>query len=636
MEFVDEARRQGLWIVCPPPRPAASDGGGRLEPLAAIGAAYDPVLAWDLGAGLENDQVAFTRQWAEMVRDADRQVARPLICRPQSDLWNYSRQVDLLLVGREPLGTSLELTDYGTWLRQRPRLARPGTPFWAAVQTQPAPSLVRQWKIIGRGEPYPLTMSSEQIRLLTYTAATSGAHGLFFESLTTLNSNDPDTRQRAMTLELLNRELEMVEPWMAAGKFVDTLQGSDPQRQTTAGVLETARTRLLLPMWIASGAQFVAGQSAGNTIAFVAPGVPATYRAYLLTPGGMEPLRHDRVTGGTRVILDEFAVTSLIPMTDDAVALHALALRFPQAGPRVAELERRLAAERLDLVRRIASRLESGPLPPQTTYWLSAAEKSLQSCDALLARRDYSGACLSAQRAARPLRLLERTAWQKEVDKLPSPVSSPATVAFRTLPWQAELLASANSKGVNQLVGGDFEDIGAMEEAGWRRFQNPATGVYCDARLTPAASHSGRTGILLVARPAHAEMPDLILETPPVWFTSPAVPVEAGTLVRIHAWVRISKPITGSVDGLLVVDSLGGEPLEERIVQTHGGWREVNLYRVAPESGSVSVTFALTGLGEVALDDVTIHTIRPWGRVPPSAAATVSDVRHLPALGPWR
>jgi hypothetical protein len=634
MEFLDEARRQGLWIVCPPPHPSAPAGSGRLEPLAPIGSDYDQVLAWDLGAGLETEQLAFTRQWAEMVRDADRLVARPLVCRPQSQLWDYSRQVDLLMLGRAPLGTSLNLTDYGVWLRQRPRLTRPGTPFWATVQTQPAPSLVRQWKIIGRGEPCPLTMPSEQIRLLTYTAATSGAHGLFFESLTTLNSNDPDTRQRAMTLELLNHELEMVEPWMAAGKFVDSLQGSD--LQTTAGVLETERTRLLLPLWTAPEAQFVTGQSAGNRIAFVVPGVPATYRAYLLTPGSLEPLRHERVTGGTRVILDEFSLTSLVPMTDDELAVHALSQRVPQSAARVAELERRLTGERLDQVRQVAGRLEGGPLPKQTAYWLATSEKSLQSCDASLASRDYSRACLYAQRALRPLRILEQAAWQKAVDKLPSPVSSPATVAFRTLPWEAELLAIANSSGVNQLAGGDFEDVGVMDRAGWRRFQNPTPDVYCDARLAPAAAHSGRMGVLLEARPAHAETPDILLESPPVGLTSPAVPVEAGTLVRIHAWVRVSKPITGSVDGLMVVDSLGGEALAERIVQTHGSWREVNLYRVAPESGAVSVTIALTGLGEVALDDVTIHTVRPWNHEPPSPGPAVSDVRHLPAVESWR
>jgi hypothetical protein len=232
--------------------------------------------------------------------------------------------------------------------------------------------------------------------------------------------------------------------------------------------------------------------------------------------------------------------------------------------------------------------------------------------------------------------MLERSIWQKAVDKLPSPVSSPATVAFRSLVWEAELLASANSKGVNQLAGGDFEDVGLMDRAGWRRFQNPTPDVYCEVHLDKAAAHSGQYGVLLVARAAHPESPDLLLETPPVEVTSPAVAVEAGTLVRIHAWVRAAKPITGSVDGLLVFDSLGGEPLAERITQTHGAWREINLYRVAPESGAVSVTIALTGLGEVSLDDVTIHTIRPWNHAPPSPGPTASHIRPLPPVGAWR
>ena len=56
----------------------------------------------------------------------------------------FSRQVDLLSVCRNPLASSLELKDYSTWLAQRPRLARPGTPLWTVVQTEPAPSVIEQ------------------------------------------------------------------------------------------------------------------------------------------------------------------------------------------------------------------------------------------------------------------------------------------------------------------------------------------------------------------------------------------------------------------------------------------------------------------------------------------------------------
>ncbi len=104
--------------------------------------------------------------------------------------------------------------------------------------------------------------------------------------------------------------------------------------------------------------------------------------------------------------------------------------------------------------------------------------------------------------------------------------------------------------------------------------------------------------------------------------------------------------IAGSVDGLLIVDSLGGEPLAERIMQTKG-WQEFSLYRAAPHSGPMTVTFALTGLGEAFLDDITIQPIdrpaaatatMPAGMTmqtaPPAAAARPTGPQMDAAIGP--
>ena len=127
-----------------------------------------------------------------------------------------------------------------------------------------------------------------------------------------------------------------------------------------------------------------------------------------------------------------------------------------------------------------------------------------------------------------------------------------------------------------------------------------------------------------------------MIETPPLWITSPAVPVEAGQLVRIHGWVNIPAAITGSVDGLMVVDSLGGDDLAERIDKT-AGWKEFTLYRAAWEPATVSVTFALSGLGEARIDDVTIQVLKPAltgrssqraaGFIPAVLAPTLSNLR---------
>jgi hypothetical protein len=65
----------------------------------------------------------------------------------------------------------------------------------------------------------------------------------------------------------------------------------------------------------------------------------------------------------------------------------------------------------------------------------------------------------------------------------------------------------------------------------------------------------------------------------------------------------------GSVDGLLVIDTLSGEALASR-VQNGSDWRQFLVYRAAMATGPMAVTFALAGMGEVWIDDVTIQTVQ--------------------------
>ena len=612
-ELLQEADRLGLWLVCPPPRPAALDQPE--EPVAAraeIGPQYGQVLVWDLGRGLSRDRLDSTERWAEQVRLADRHQGRPLICCPDSDLRRYSRHTDLLLTDRQPLGTSLELTDYGNWIRRGPRLARPGTPIWTTVQTQPAEALRQQLSALEPGRPPPLSASSEQIRLVVYTAVAAGSRGLLFQSLSPLDASDPETRYRAMALELLNLELQLVEPWAAAGSFVAATDGSEPE--VVGAVLRTDRARLLLPVWYAPGAQYVPGQSAADGLSLVVPGVPESSGAYELSPGGLRPLRHRRVTGGMRVTLEEFGLSGQVLLSQDPLVVNSLTQRSAKIGPRAAELARNLAARKLHAVGQVADQLVRHAPAAQSAAWMDAARKSLQRCDGYLAAKEYRAAYLHARRAMRRLRMVERAHWEAAVAGLGSPLSSPAAVSFATLPWHWRLIGriASSRPGPNRLGGGDFEDLQTLLTTGWNHFQHTTAGLRTAADLVPEAAHSGCCGLRLTVRAEDPDNPPAMVETPPMWITSPAVPVEAGQLVCIRGWVHVPTPLTGSVDGLLIIDSLSGEALAERIGRT-GGWQQFTLYRAAPQSGRMTVTFALSGLGEVRLDDVTIQALEPAG-----------------------
>jgi hypothetical protein len=622
-ELLEEADRLGLWLICPPPRPTAS-----LDPEAAIGPigpAFDRVLLWNLGDDLIPAQLEATRRLADRLRNADRRVARPLICKPQSNLLGYSQVGNndvTLLVDRRPLGTTTELKDYGTWVSRQPWVALPGTPMWTTVQTQPNESLRRQIAALDPNVP-PSCVSFEQMRLLTYTAVAAGSRGLVFLSSSPLDAADPATRDRAMALELLNLYLAMLEPWAAAGNYWAMADSSVPQ--VTAMVLRADRGRLLLPIWSAPGAQCVPGQSAANNVSFVAP-VPDESNAYEMTPGGLNRLPDPRQTGGKRVTFEEFSLTSQVLLAHDPAIVNGLMRRAENIGQRAARLERDLAVNKFNVVQAVMRRLGQPPSSAkQLGVWTESASSNLQRCDGQLAVKDYAAASLNADRAMRALRMVERFYWDQAVNNEAtrrdgiSAATSPATLGFDTLPLQERLRTRIrSSRGPNMLPGGNFDDPNILLQAGWQNIPNISQGNDPDgnpllqtrAELVPSAAHSGAMGLQLTATPTTPETPPLMIEAPPVRFISPKVPAQLGQLVCVHGWVKVPKAITGSVDGLMIYDNQGGEALAERIGQT-ADWRQFVLYRIVTEPGGVNVTFALTGLGAAWIDDVGIEVLEP-------------------------
>jgi hypothetical protein len=111
-------------------------------------------------------------------------------------------------------------------------------------------------------------------------------------------------------------------------------------------------------------------------------------------------------------------------------------------------------------------------------------------------------------------------------------------------------------------------------------------------------------------KPIDPDAPPSLVETPPLWLTSPAIAAEVGQWFRIRGWVKVPKAIEASLDGLMILDTLGREPLADRIGKTDG-WKEFTLYRAAPVSGPWWLTIALTGIGDAWIDDVTIEALQP-------------------------
>ena len=99
-----------------------------------------------------------------------------------------------------------------------------------------------------------------------------------------------------------------------------------------------------------------------------------------------------------------------------------------------------------------------------------------------------------------------------------------------------------------------------------------------------------------------------------VLIRSPPIAIPRGKLVRIEGWVRVDEPLIQSSDGLIVFDSLGGPQLAHRFRQTDG-WERFESFRVSSGEMPVTVSFTLTGLGKVQIDELSVTTLLEDDRI---------------------
>ena len=621
-ELLSDAARLQLWLIAPPP-PMETLRRGAAPPNAppqssAIGAEYDPVLAWDLGSGLTNRQFEVTRQWAAAVQAADGR-GRPILCGAADDLQNYTRPpFKVFLSEREPLGTTLELNRYASWLTERSQFARAGAPLWATIPTQASPELLEQMRLVARLAVPPPVWQEAQVRTLIHQALASRARGIYFTSESRLDAEDPITRGRAVMLELLNLELQLIERWPADGNFSALADTSDPQ--TTGAVLETEHSRLLLPIYQPPGGQFVTGTQGAALISVTVAGVPEGDDAYELSLTGLRPLRSTRRAGGTQVVLVDKSRDSLVVFTRDPYVLRNLKESLDKFHRRALHLTRELVTLQLAEVDATAGRLGTvGQGINLAKEVRTTVENDLKQC-AALAPTDISRAYDEARHALQALRQLERVYWE-QATRGAAPLSDPLSASFGTLVVRDALLRQLASlpRSPNRLAEGACENLAAMMAAGWKHYQHQQPAIQTGVDLTPRAAHTGAAGLLLRAMPADDKVRPSAVETPPVWVSTAPLVVEAGDLVQIQAWVRIDVPIVASADGLVVLDSHSGEPLAARLHKT-AGWQQLTLYRAATRPGPLVVTFALAGLGEAAIDDVTMQIVERGPAVPQQAS----------------
>ncbi len=628
--------------------------------------AADSVLFWELGAVTAEDLERVTRT-VEVIQGKD--ANRPI----GADVWDgfraLSSPIKLIGAHRDPLFTSMEPTKYSEWLRQRRNLASLSQFHWTWIQTHMPDWQLRLLYDKSSNDKFtePVGPQPEQIRMLTYTALGNGCNGIGFWSDRFL-ADATLGRARLMELALLNQEMEMLEPLMlkmaSAPNWIET---SNPN--VRAAVIKTDGGGLLVfPVWLGGGAQFVPPQAAVGGLTIKVPLPPDSAEPWEITPVRVQSLQPQskRVSGGMEITLSEFDIANAIVFTSDRKLVGRWQKHVARIGRFAAQWQCDLAEEQYRQVKFTHEKLvavEPGHTNDKEVFGdlLTEALKRINTAKRYRNGANDEAAYFEAQRALRPLRVLMRLHWERAVKSLDAPTASPYAVSYHTLPKHWELARKIGERGgkwgADNLSGGDFENVrpgtakraAVTELRGWTVQDVSLDNMNMSADLVPATLYKepepptptipkgqyqptsesrrpievpkpqpklGDTVLRLKVGPKPVELPEgkkpppepQALERTFLAVNSPPVRLTPGTWVRVSGWVKIPETLRATADGFLMYDTAGGEGMSLRFFDELK-WKQIHYYRQVPASGEIRIRFALTGIGEVILDNFKVEPL---------------------------
>lgn len=564
-------------------------------------------LFFYVGGDLEKRHAAEIESVVDLIHERDAGLGRPVAGDVIEDVRGYSRRLDMVGVKRWPIMTSLDYADYRHWLTQRKFLARPGTHFWAWVQTHAPDEYCRA--VFGDERPTrfagPVGPTPEQIKLLAYATLSAGYRGIVYSSDRSISDYEHG-RDRMLQLALLNLELMLIERFVAAGEPPVPARTSHPD--ISAYVVRHPRGVAILSFWKRPGAQFVVGQASANDVHVIVENAPESAQAFQITPSEVRGLRRSKDLGGIRIVIPEFDTAAIVVLsTDTSVFAHYQEL-VQQVARQAADWQCELAEIHLARTRAVHGQLEL--LGRNNQHVPAALHEAQQHLDRARSERDRGNsreAYGEAARCMRVARLAQRQWWEASVRGVGPAVSDPYAVSFYTLPDMHRFQAGIKQAtfGANQLALGDFESEGNLDAAGWEFRSLAGDGLVGSAMLVGAGPAQGRRCLEISVVQASAD-PVAVVEHCRATMISPPVTVRAGQVARISGRIRLPRPVAGSIDGAMVWDTVGGEGLALRFTDTTA-WQPFTAHRPIHRDGGLRVHLAMTGIGAVQFDDLQVQ-----------------------------
>ncbi len=316
------------------------------------------MIAWYLEDDAFNGDIQYARIWADLIRQRDEVAGRPVIMALESGWSVEGRNADIVLANH-PRAAHMSIKEYSEWLKAALATKETEAPFFAFIPTQWGESARQQASALTGSAVEQVAVDGCQLESLVEAACAHDGSGFIFTSQTRLDGNSSAARIRAVRLELINRRLQLLEPWLAAGNISGRVKSSDSV--WTGVIFHVDHARLLVPhninVFRGDTLDFPKSSTPNNDLVFVVPGIPESSRAFLLSAVELRPLASQRVAGGTRIVVPAADHDNFVLLTEDPAVIYSFRQRVARDGPRVAWLQCELAKMQLRAAAEFQQRL---------------------------------------------------------------------------------------------------------------------------------------------------------------------------------------------------------------------------------------------------------------------------------------
>ena len=607
-----KAAKAGLMVIPYPHAPGWVRSKKMREAMKSI-ADRDWILAWNIGDDLGTpEHLKAALRTRDEVRAMDPQKRPIMFDSVGRDRADFAKMPDMWCAYGYPLvkpgkgddgsRPPAAMEQYEDWLREQRLAARPDGFFWTWTQCH-----VQYWYSIeylgGKGRP-PCRPSrfpdGDHLRLIASHAVSAGVRG-FMWFVMWYFQDDYIGRDRYARAAVIGCELDVVGPLIAQGAAGERVKTSDPSVRATP--IDFPGGRLICLLKTGDNYQYQPDAAAANDVR-IETGVKG--RLYQIGPEFKELTRPTC----------SFDLTGWLLVTDDDALVARLRRRHRQVLPDMATFGAEELEFRLAKVKPVFAKLAQGDDA------VREAGKRLAETRQAIVRKQWTGACRSADGGIRTLRAAQHRAWQDAFAASARPGLTVKPVDFYLLPRVAHEVALLKTgvPGPNQLRNGSFES-----DQGWGKGVKLAHDLKGKLGIVAGAGREDSRALRLVSK-----SPSMHHGKPVDWVTGNAVsdkiPAKPGQIWEIAAWVRVPNAIRETERGVTItLYAYGpdgkriagyGYRLEVGRVEATAGWQHIRrlISLRAPPIAAVAARLSICGVGEAYLDDLTVRRLQPARR----------------------